>query len=154
MLMGQSHHLTLESDFGPLPALVMTRKRTVNQKEEQNHGNRDHRASDPVRCRPRSGHRPVHVPADATLQGDRPFQLRSRQRFRNRLPPPRAQPPVRTISSVAPFGVPVSYGYPAFFVGGFRGARKKGRNHNDHRDQPHFPYSFPPTNHPPRHTPP
>src|SRR5205809_946704 len=106
--------------IGPWPASCFgyDKEATVNQKEEQDHGNHDHRASDPVRCRPRSGHRPVHVPADATLQGDRPFQLRSRQRFRNRLPPPRAQPPVKTISSVAPFGVPASYGYADFFAGG------------------------------------
>src|SRR6267378_4209306 len=78
---------------GPLPALSRVRNELSIGKEEKDHANRNHRASDLVRCRPRSGYRPVYVPADATLQGNRPLHLRSRQRFRNRLPPPRAQPP-------------------------------------------------------------
>src|SRR5882762_3874101 len=81
---------------GPLPATSRVRDTNSQSETGEDHGSHHRHVSEPVRRRSCAGYRAVNVVADATRQVFTAFQLRGRQRFRNRLSPPGAQPPVRT----------------------------------------------------------
>src|SRR6267378_926473 len=98
-----NHHFTYNPSnpypritSGPLPATSRVRDTNSQPETGEDHGSHHRHVSEPVRRRSCAGYRAVNVPADATRQVFTAFQLRRRQRFRNRLSPPGAQPPVRT----------------------------------------------------------
>src|SRR5882762_10796881 len=88
--------LTPRITSGLLPATSRARGTNSQSETGEDHGSHHRHVSEPVRCRSCAGYRAVNVPAGATRPVFTAFQLRRRQRFRNRLPPPGAQAPVRT----------------------------------------------------------
>src|SRR5882762_3913483 len=89
-----NHHVTynLSNPYpritsGPLPATSRVRDTNSQSETGEDHGSHHRHVSEPVRRRSSAGYRAVNVPADATRQVFTAFQLRRRQRFRNRLSP-------------------------------------------------------------------